>query len=206
MLNGISSLLALLSSNSSEGLTPRFWALVLESEGDYALLESKGEQIQVKLETAVRPGEKLLLARGMITEGRIQCRILQRLTPNEQIGQLPDTVTMMFYPDQNQLFPYLLTVEEQDHPENSMHNMRMWKFTLQTENLGAIVLVVNETEGVLAAQLLVENGRTVQQLARLRQLFGSENTSGLIIHRIRVMTEAERSRVFGTGVTLDQRG
>ncbi|EEG78724.1 hypothetical protein [Dethiobacter alkaliphilus] len=207
MLNGIGSLVALLrSTDSGKVLTPRFWALVLEAEGDNALLETKGEQVRVKLETPVQAGEKLLLARGNVTGGRLQCRILQRLAPGEQGGQLTDTVSVLFYPEQNEQFPYLLTVEEEQKGENFSHNRRKWRFVLHTENLGTVILVVGETEGPLSAQLLVESDATAARLGRLTQLFGSDNTSGVVLHGIRVMNSSERKRTLGTGVSLDQHG
>ncbi|MDW7650955.1 MAG: hypothetical protein SCK29_07540 [Bacillota bacterium] len=205
MLHKITALLALLQSSASrDGSLPRFWAMVLEADGKTALLETRGERLQVKLETPVHAGEKLFLEQQDMTDGRLQCRILRRLAPQEQVGPMPDTAYSFFYPDEQGSFPYLLAAGEEDgSPATAKQGYRMWQFTLHTENLGMVALLVRQKEDVLCGSLLVENEDAAARLAGLTNSF-APGTSRFYLQGIRVMNKAELTRLRKPGGNLNR--
>jgi hypothetical protein len=203
MTNPIASLFALLrSTDSQEGTIPRFWAVVLEADGEHALLVARNEKLPVRLEVPVHAGEKLLLEQGEMRDGRLQCRIIRRLAPQEQVPLLPDPVQVFIYPDAKQAFPYLLTLREQTQTHGEKQADPIWQFSLHTENLGIVALLVKRSGTSYSAVIVLETAAAVEKLMELTGRFSGEENQ-IVIEGIRVMSAVERARFCQTGSTLD---
>ena len=115
MLNSVSALFKLMVAQTFPvSDAPRFWALVLQSQGDSALLEAGGEKIMAKLETAVSTGERLLLEQYLPSDGKLHCKILHRL-PAAEPGALPaNSFYMFWHQEETRRTPYLLTATEEE--------------------------------------------------------------------------------------------
>lgn len=203
MMNSIASLFALLRGTASqEGTIPRFWAVVREADGENALLVARNEKLPVKLEVPVQPGEKLLLEQGEMRDGRLQCRIIRRLAPQEQVPLLPEPVQVFIYPDAKQAFPYLLTLREQAQTQGEKQADPIWQFSLHTENLGIVALLVKRSGTSYSAVIVLETAAAVEKLSELAGRFRGEENQ-IVIEGIRVMSAVERARFCQTGSTLD---
>lgn len=205
MLSSVTALLKLIGSKASpisEGR--RFWAYVIQSQGDSALLESAGERISAKLETAVSSGEKLLLKQLFTGDGKLHCKILHRLPAAEQ-GALPiNSFYMFWYQRETHRVPYLLTAAEDEGRTGCAGGDQQWRFTLYTENFGVITILAVNKQGRAECSILVESEAVATSLAHLLKMFSPAEASGPLLRGIRVSKQGESSNTGSTGGCLDR--
>ncbi|MBS3900509.1 MAG: hypothetical protein KGZ54_00610 [Dethiobacter sp.] len=204
MLNSVSALLKLIVARTfpvSDG--SRFWAQVMQSHGDSALLESAGEKFSAKLETAVSPGEKLLLEQLFTRDGKLHCKVLHRL-PATEAGTLPANSFYMFWDQREaQRASYLLTAATEEKRAGCAGADQLWRFILYTENLGAVTILAGNKQGRAECSILVENVAAATKLAHLIEMFSDTESSGPLLRGIRVSQQGENSKTGCTGGCLD---
>lgn len=205
MLNAVATLLKLMSSKafpSSEGR--QFWAYVIQSHGDSALLESAGKKISAKLEAAVNPGEKLLLEQLFTRDGKSHCKILHRL-PVAEAGTLPTNSFYLFWHQREaRRTPYLLTLVEEEGKTGCAGANQQWRFTLHTENFGAVTILAGYKQGRAECSILVESDAAAISLAHLVKMFSTTEISAPLLRGIRVSKQGEQSSTVSTGGCLDR--
>ncbi len=205
MLNSIAALLKIMSSKaSSPGFEGRrFWAQVLQNNGDSALLESSGEKFSAILQTAVNPGEKLLLEQLFAKDNKLYCKILQQ-QPAAEPGNLPNNSFYLFWQQRETLrTPYLLTATEEEGRLECAAGGQQWSFTLYTENLGAVTILARYKQGCAECSILVDNEDAASSLAHLIDLFSPPESSTSLLTGIRIVKPAGKSNTSGTGGCLD---
>jgi len=205
MLNSVAALLKLMGSKASPLADGRrFWALVLQSLGDSALLESGGKKISAKLETAVSPGERLHLEQLFTSDGKLHCKILHRL-PAAEPGTLPvNSFYMFWHREATRRTQYLLTSAEEEGIAGCAGGEQQWRFTLYTENLGPVTILAGNMQGRIECNILVEHEAAATSLAHLVKLFPPALPSGPVLRGIRVLRQGENSNQGSTGGCLDR--
>lgn len=196
MLQSITSLIrGILGQDHGTASQSRFWALVVQAEGDGALLESHSGKFAAKLEVPVQVGERLLLERRSGKAETVQCKILRRLPPGEGMTQQADSYLLYWHSKEGRRVPYFLTVSAEDGSPAS-EGERMWRFTIHTEHLGAVAVLVKEQGKTFVYSILAETEEAASRLA-------AGNLQGPITG-IRVKRFAEKQSSLDTGCFVNR--
>jgi len=205
MLSSVSTLLKLMLAQAfpvTDG--SRFWALVLQSQGDSALLEAGGKKITAKLETAVSTGERLLLEQYLPSDGKLHCKILHRLPAAEPGNLQANSFYMFWHQKESHRTPYILIATEEEKRAGGAGGNQVWRFTLYTENFGAVTILAGNEQGRAECSILVENETAAASLAHLFKIFPLAEASGPVLRSIRVLSQGESNIASNTGGCINR--